>query len=86
MPKKKPDMVNSPPHYLQHPSGVKAIDICEHFNFNRGNVIKYTWRADEKGKPLEDLKKAQWYLDREIERLEKIVKKAEAKKKKRGRK
>lgn len=61
----------SPAHYQRHPSGVECITITEHFNFNRGNAIKYIWRADEKGSTLENLRKAQWYLNREIERLEK---------------
>jgi hypothetical protein len=42
-------------------------------SFNIGNVIKYVWRADEKGMPIEDLKKARWYLDREIQRREKML-------------
>lgn len=66
----KPDMVNHPPHYTKHPSGVECIQITEHFNFNLGNAIKYIWRHDNKN-GLEDLKKAQWYLNREIARLEK---------------
>jgi hypothetical protein len=57
----------TPNHYRQHPSGVEAIQITEHFSFNLGNVIKYVWRADLKN-GLEDLEKARWYLDREIER------------------
>jgi len=57
----------TPNHYRQHPSGVEAIQITEHFCFNLGNVIKYVWRADLKN-GLEDLEKARWYLDREIER------------------
>ncbi len=64
--------VNHPRHYNLHPSGVEAIDICEHYNFNVGNAIKYLWRAGLKtDSPLEDLKKAQWYVTREIERLSK---------------
>lgn len=63
------DPVN-PPHYKRHPSGVECIVVAEHFGFNLGNVIKYVWRAGEKGDALEDLKKARWYLDREIRRLE----------------
>lgn len=66
----KPDMVNHPPHYTKHPSGVECIQITEHFNFNLGNAIKYIWRHSDKN-GLEDLKKAQWYLNREIARLEK---------------
>lgn len=65
------DMVNHPPHYTKHPSGVECIDITEHMNFCRGNAVKYIWRAADKGNELEDLKKARWYLDREIKRLEK---------------
>lgn len=65
------DPVNHPAHYLRHPSGVECITITEHFNFNRGNAIKYIWRADEKGGVLENLRKAAWYLNREIKRLEK---------------
>ena len=42
-------------------------------NFNMGNTIKYVFRADYKGKPLEDLKKARWYLDREITKREKLT-------------
>ena len=64
------DMVNHPPHYGSHPSGVDCIDVVEHFNFNVGNAIKYLWRYQKKGKPLEDLRKARWYVDREISRLD----------------
>ena len=60
------DLVNHPPHYTSHPSGVECITVAEHFGFNLGNVLKYIWRAEEKGAPLEDLLKAQWYLAREI--------------------
>ncbi len=67
---KKPDMVNHPPHYTQHPSGVECIQVTEHMNFCLGNAIKYLWRTDHKN-GLEDLKKARWYLDREIARREK---------------
>lgn len=63
------DPVN-PPHYKDHPSGVECIVIVEHFGFNLGNAVKYIWRAGIKSPdPLEDLKKARWYLDREIQRL-----------------
>lgn len=69
-PQAKVDMVNHPPHYLQNPSGVECIEIVRHLNFNRGSAIKYIWRADEKGKTIEDLKKARFYLDDEITKLE----------------
>ena len=62
------DAVNCPKHYTQHPSGVECIVVTEHMNFCLGNAVKYIWRADGKGDALEDLKKARWYLNREIER------------------
>lgn len=65
---KKPEAVNHPRHYNVHPSGVECIDVVEHMTFNKGNAMKYIWRAGEKGDALEDLRKARWYLDREIER------------------
>jgi len=61
--------VNHPKHYVSHPSGVECIEITEHMNFNLGNAIKYIWRASLKGKEIEDLRKARWYVDREIQRL-----------------
>lgn len=65
------DAVNNPRHYTAHPSGVECIQVTEHMGFCLGNVIKYLWRAEEKGAPLEDLRKARWYLDREIQKREK---------------
>lgn len=60
-------MVNHPPHYTSHPSGVECIDITKHMNFCLGNALKYIWRADLKHKDaLEDLEKAQFYLNEEI--------------------
>lgn len=62
------DIINHPTHYTEHPSGVECIQIVEHMGFCLGNAIKYIWRADLKGDAIEDLKKARWYIDREIER------------------
>lgn len=62
------DQVNHPKHYTSHPSGVECITVTEHMGFNIGNAIKYLWRADEKGNAIEDLRKAEWYVRREIER------------------
>lgn len=62
------DPVLHPAHYCSHPSGTECIEITEHFNFNLGNAIKYIWRADLKGKDDEDLKKAVFYINREISR------------------
>jgi hypothetical protein len=63
------EMVDHPPHYTAHPSGIECIDVAEHMNFNLGNSVKYIWRAGLKHDAVEDLKKARWYLDREIARL-----------------
>ena len=64
------EKVDHPAHYNSHPSGVECITVVEHMTFNIGNAIKYLWRADHKN-GLEDLKKAEWYVRREIERLSK---------------
>jgi len=63
------DNVNHPKHYTEHPSGIECIEITEHMNFCVGNAIKYLWRAGLKGEQVEDLRKARWYIDREIARL-----------------
>ena len=64
------DLVNHPSHYTSHASGVECITVTEHMNFCRGNAMKYLWRAGDKGQELEDLRKARWYIDREISRVE----------------
>lgn len=66
------DPVNHPKHYTVHPSGIECIQITEHMGFNLGNAVKYIWRADLKNDALEDLKKARWYIDREIQKREKV--------------
>lgn len=62
------EAVDHPDHYNANPSGVEAIDVIEHMSFNVGNAVKYLWRADHKGAPIEDLRKAEWYILREIKR------------------
>lgn len=62
------DSVNHPPHYNKHASGIECIDVVEHLSFCLGNAIKYLWRAGEKGNRIEDLKKARWYFERELQR------------------
>lgn len=64
--KDAPDMVNHPPHYTT--GGIETIDFIEakKLGYNLGNVVKYITRADHKGDRLENLKKAQWYLNREL--------------------
>ena len=64
------DNVNHPSHYTSHPSGVEVIQITEHMGFCLGNAIKYILRCDEKHDAIEDLKKAVWYLEREIAKRE----------------
>jgi hypothetical protein len=61
------DMVNHPPHYKT--GGIETIDFIEAKNlgYNLGNVVKYISRADYKGDRLENLKKAQWYMNREVD-------------------
>jgi hypothetical protein len=70
MKKKIADNIN-PQHYKSHPSGVEAIAITEHMNFCLGNALKYIWRAGLKhnDRGVEDLKKAKWYIEREIARI-----------------
>ena len=64
------DMVNHPPHYTA--GGIETIDFIEakKLGYNLGNVVKYITRSDLKGDRLENLKKAQWYLNREIKNEE----------------
>lgn len=70
------DVVNQPPHY--NTGKIECIDAIEqsmdekeYAGYLKGNVLKYLWRYNYKGKPTEDLKKAAWYLDRLIEITEK---------------
>jgi hypothetical protein len=71
------DVVNSPPHYKT--GGIEAIEGIEasmgpeaYAGYLKGNIMKYMWRYERKGKPVEDLKKAQWYLGRLIAAQEKM--------------
>jgi len=67
------DKVNHPSHYGGESNAYEAIKIIESWdlNFSLGNVIKYSLRAGKKSdNPIEDLRKARWYLDREIKRHE----------------
>jgi len=65
-PAPKADPVNNPAHYTT--GGIETIEFIEakKLGYNLGNVVKYITRADHKGNKLEDLRKAQWYLSREI--------------------
>lgn len=64
------DSVNHPKHYVAHPSGIECIEVTEHMGFNLGNAVKYIWRCDLKKDAVEDLKKAIWYINREISKRE----------------
>ena len=69
------DPVDHPSHYTSDPSGIECIQVTRHRNFNIGNAIKYLWRAGLKDpadphKHIEDLKKAVWYINDEIDRLD----------------
>jgi len=70
---KNHDPVQNPAHYRSHPSGIECIMIAEHMSFNIGSVFKYCWRhgLKDSSKTIEDLRKAQFYLQKEIERLSK---------------
>lgn len=74
-----PDMVNHPPHYTAGDAAcpgcgepIQCIEVVRHMTFDRGNAVKYVWRAGKKGdaaQEIEDLRKARWYLADEIKRL-----------------
>ena len=71
----KHDMVNSPKHYRMQ--GVEAIDILEmsmteeeFMGYLKGNMFKYIMRYKHKNKPKEDLQKAEWYLKKLIEKIQ----------------
>jgi hypothetical protein len=64
----QPDPVKHPLHYTVHPSGIECIQITEHMGFNLGNALKYIWRCDLKRDAVEDLRKAMWYINRELEK------------------
>lgn len=65
------EMVNHPSHY-QSKSGIEVIDVIEAFDlgFNLGNVVKYILRCGKKDSDIQELKKAKWYLEREISNRE----------------
>jgi len=64
----------NPSHYKSHPSGIECIAVTRHMNFNLGNAMKYIWRCGQKDDPVQELKKAIWYLENEIKRIEENVK------------
>ncbi len=67
------DPVNKPKHYTTHRSGVECIELTEKLSFNLGNAFKYVFRRADKENALQDVSKAEWYLKREIARLEALI-------------
>jgi hypothetical protein len=67
------EQIDHPKHYNSHPAGIECIDVIEHWPHNIGAAVKYLWRAGLKPgtDTLTDLRKAAWYVAREISRLEK---------------
>jgi hypothetical protein len=72
------DAVDHPTHYNSSPAKcikcghpIECIDVVEHMTFNVGNAVKYLWRAGLKDAVLQDLRKAAWYVNRQIEKLTK---------------
>lgn len=74
------DPINHPKHYTSSKARcdcgkpIECIQVTEHMGFNLGNAMKYLWRCDLKHDAIEDLKKARWYIDREIQKREKSAK------------
>ncbi len=68
--------IERPEHYTQHPSGIECIDVIRHMNLCLGSAVKYIWRADLKGNPIQDLKKAIKFLKFEIETRERVIEKS----------
>lgn len=71
------DQINHPVHYNHLPAKcvacgapIECIQVVEHMGFNLGNATKYIWRAGKKEDAATDLRKAAWYIDREIQKLE----------------
>lgn len=60
------DLINHPPHYTAHQSGIECIEITRHLSFNRGNAIKYLWRCGKKDEVNQELQKALWYIKDEL--------------------
>lgn len=58
------DNINHPQHYTSRNIGYECIDLTQYQTFCAGNALKYLWRYQDKGKPLEDLEKARWYAYR----------------------
>lgn len=69
-PMKNNDNINHPKHYTGHPSGIECIEVAQYMGFCLGNAIKYIWRDGQKegGDVNDDLRKAIWYIQCEIDK------------------
>ena len=67
----RPEHYNSGDTFCTCGRRIECIDVSQHWSFCLGNAIKYLWRCHYKGNLIEDLKKSVWYIQKEIERLEK---------------
>lgn len=67
------DNINHPTHYEQSHPGMECIDLTDRLSFSLGNMVKYVWRYQSKGKPVEDLEKARWYLNHASKRGEQVA-------------
>lgn len=59
----KNDLINAPKHYNTDPSGIECIELTRCLSFEAGNALKYIWRTGKKDDELQELKKAQWYVN-----------------------
>lgn len=73
--------VEHPRHYTSSPAkcshcgeSIECIQVVESMGFCLGNAVKYIWRCDLKKDAIEDLKKAKWYIERELAKREKASK------------
>lgn len=60
------ELIDHPKHYNLHPSGIEAIQIIRTMSFDLGSAFKYVFRRDDKGNPVQDLKKAFWLVHDEL--------------------
>jgi len=67
------DIINKAAHYNKHPSGVECIELAERLPFNTGNAFKYVFRRGDKGNTVQDLEKAIYYLNREVQQLRSLI-------------
>jgi len=67
------ELINHPQHYTSHKSGIECIDFIDSMNFPLGSASKYLWRRDYKDKLIQDIDKAIWYMEYELEKRKKYI-------------